>query len=377
MSQLEQFMTSSPLPPSRNRRTWGKFLAGVIAIGLFLGMIASAFVLLRGNTDTTDYSGSGTGQAVVVIGRGDTISEIGQKLQDAGVVLTAEAFVTAASLDDRAATIGPGKYTLREQMSSQSALELMLDPESRADSRLVLPEGLRLEQTVNAAAKATSLPKSDFQKVLQKPAQLDLPTWAKNRPEGFMFPASYDLTGNETARSLLRNLVKRFNQANADLSIEQRAKDVGMSPYQVMIVASLLQAEAAPADFGKVARVIYNRLAADMPLQLDSTVSYALGVNKLQLSEEQLKTPSAYNTYLRRGLPPRPINSPGEAAIEAALSPPKGKWLYFVLIDPASRETKFAKTYDEFLKLKKQYQQNLSSFEKQTPSPTPTPTSNG
>ena len=140
-----------------------------------------------------------------------------------------------------------------------------------------------------------------------------------------------------------------------------------------MIVASLLQAEAAPADFGKVARVIYNRLEADMPLQFDSTVSYALGVTKLQLSEEQLKTPSPYNTYLRRGLPPRPINSPGEAAIEAALSPPKGKWLYFVLIDPASRETKFAKTYDEFLKLKKQYQQNLSSFEKQTPSPTPTP----
>jgi UPF0755 protein len=377
VSQLEPFMTSSPLPPSRHRRTWGKFLAAIIAIGLFFGMVGAAFVLLRGNSDPNDYSGSGTGAAVIVVGRGDTITEIGQKLQKAGVVLTADAFVNAAALDDRAATLGPGKYTLREQMSSSSALQLMLDPESRADSRLVLPEGLRLEQTVNTAAKATSLPKSDFQKVLQDPQQLDLPTWAKNRPEGFMFPASYDLSGNETARSLLRNLVKRFNQASADLSIEQRAKDVGLSPYQVMIVASLLQAEAAPSDFGKVARVIYNRLAADMPLQLDSTVSYALGVTRLQLSEDQLKTPSAYNTYLRRGLPPRPINSPGEAAIEAALSPPKGKWLYFVLIDPASRETKFAKTYDEFLALKKQYQQNLSSFEEQSPSPTPTPTGAG
>jgi UPF0755 protein len=377
VSQLEPFMTSSPLPPSRHRRTWGKFLAAIIAIGLFFGMVGAAFVLLRGNSDPNDYSGSGTGAAVIVVGRGDTITEIGQKLQKAGVVLTADAFVNAAALDDRAATLGPGKYTLREQMSSSSALQLMLDPESRADSRLVLPEGLRLEQTVNTAAKATSLPKSDFQKVLQDPQQLDLPTWAKNRPEGFMFPASYDLSGNETARSLLRNLVKRFNQASADLSLEQRAKDVGLSPYQVMIVASLLQAEAAPSDFGKVARVIYNRLAADMPLQLDSTVSYALGVTRLQLSEDQLKTPSAYNTYLRRGLPPRPINSPGEAAIEAALSPPKGKWLYFVLIDPASRETKFAKTYDEFLALKKQYQQNLSSFEEQSPSPTPTPTGAG
>ena len=375
MSQLEPFMTTNPLPPSQNRRTWGKVVAGLVVLGLFAGMIVAAFVLLKPSNDSTDYAGAGTGEAVVVVGRGDTLTEIGQKLQNAGVVLTADAFVNAAGVDDRSSSIGPGKYTLRKQMSSTSALQLMLDPASRADSRLVLPEGLRLEQTVSAAAKATSLPKSDFQKVLQDPSQLDLPTWAKNRPEGFMFPASYDLTGTETARTVLRNLVKRFNQASADLTLEQRAKDVGLSPYQVLIVASLLQAEAAPNDFAKVASVIYNRLAADMPLQLDSTVSYALGVNRLQLSEDQLKTPSPYNTYLRRGLPPRPINSPGEAAIEAALSPAKGKWLYFVLIDPASRDTKFAKTYDEFLALKKQYQQNLSSFEKQSPSPSPSPSS--
>jgi UPF0755 protein len=379
MSQLEPFMTTSPLPPSRHRRTWGKALAALVSIGLLVGMVVAAFVLLRGSNDTTDYAGAGTGSAVVVVSRGDTLTEIARKLQAAGVVLTADAFVNAAGLDERAQGIGPGKYTLREQMNSAAALELMLDPTSRADSRLVLPEGLRLEQTVNTAAKATSLPKSDFQKVLQDPAQLNLPTWAKNRPEGFMFPASYDLTGDETARTLLRSLVKRFNQASADVGLEARAKEVGLSPYQVLIVASLLQAEAAPNDFGKVARVIYNRLAADMPLQLDSTVSYALGVNDLALSEDQLRTASPYNTYLRRGLPPRPINSPGEAAIEAALDPPKGKWLYFVLLDPNTRETKFATSYDKFLQLKKQYQQNLSSFEQQqasasaSPSSSPTP----
>jgi UPF0755 protein len=179
MSQLEPFMTSQGLPPSRHRRTWGKWLAGIIAFGLLLGMIGVAFVLLRGSQDSTDYSGRGTGEAVVVVARGDTLTEIGQKLQEAGVVLTADAFVGAASLDERAQAIGPGKYTLRSQMSSAAAVELMLDPTSRADSRLVLPEGLRLEQTVSAAAKATSLPKSDFQKVLQDPAQLSLPTGPK------------------------------------------------------------------------------------------------------------------------------------------------------------------------------------------------------
>ena len=287
----------------------------------------------------------------VVVSRGDTLTEIGAKLQEAGVVLSAESFVNAASVDERAGSIGPGRYTMRKQMNSIEALDLMLDPASRADSRLVLPEGLRLEQTVAIAAEATSLPKADFQKVLQEPEQLDLPDFAKDRPEGFMFPATYDLTGEETAKGLLRQLVKRFDQASADVGLEERAAEVGLTPYQVLIVASLLQAEVAPGDFAKAARVIYNRLDQDMPLQLDSTVSYALGLTDIQLNEEQLKTSSPYNTYVRRGLPPRPINSPGEAAMEAALNPAKGKWLYFVSVDPRTNETKFAKSYDKFLEL--------------------------
>jgi UPF0755 protein len=365
VSQLEPFMTSGSLPPSRHRRTWGRRFAALVAIGLVVAMVAVAVLLLRGGGDSQDYVGAGTGKATIIVARGDTLTEIAQKLQKSGVVKSADTFVSAAGVDDRAATIGPGKYTLRQQMGSTDALELMLDPTSRADSRLVLQEGLRLEQTVSVAADATSLPKSDFQKVLQDPAQLDLPAWSKDRPEGFMFPASYDLTGDETARSVLRNLVRRFNQASADIGLEQRAADVKLSPYEVMIVASLLQAEVSPNDFSKVARVIYNRLDQDMPLQLDSTVSYALGVTKLQLSAEQLKTSSPYNTYVRRGLPPRPINSPGEAAIEAALSPAKGSWLYFVAVDPRTNETKFAKTYDKFLKLKAEFQANAAAYEKE------------
>lgn len=360
MSQLEPLMTSGPLPPSRHRRTWGRRIVALVSVLVAGAMIVTSIVLLRGGGEDNDFSGPGSGTAVLVVSRGDTLTEIGQKLQDEGIVRDAGAWVDVASVDDRARTIGPGRYTLRKQMSAAAALELMLDPESRADSRLVLPEGLRLEQTVALAAEATSLPKSDFVKALADPAKLGLPDWARDRPEGFMFPATYDLVGDETALSLLRQLVKRFNQADADIGISERAKTVGLTPYQVMIVASLVQAEAAPQDFAKVARVIYNRLEKDMPLQLDSTVAYALGVTDLTLSAEQLKTASPYNTYLRRGLPPRPINSPGEAAIEAALTPAKGKWLYFVLVDPRSRETAFARTYAQFLELKREYQANLA-----------------
>jgi UPF0755 protein len=361
VSQLEPFMTSDQLPPSRHRSTWARRIVALVSLGIAALMIVTSIVLLRGSSDTTDFAGSGEGEVSVVISRGDTLTEMGRKLQAAGVVQSAESFVNAASVDDRASTIGPGRYTLKKQMSSIAALDLMLDPVSRADSRLVLPEGLRLEQTVSTAADATNLPKSDFQKVLRNPSQLGLPDWAKDRPEGFMFPASYDLTGDETARSLLRQLVKRFNQASDDVSLEARAKDVGLSPYEVVIVASLLQAEVAPQDFQKAARVIYNRLDQNMPLQLDSTVSYALGTSDIQLSADELKTNSPYNTYVRRGLPPRPINSPGEAALDAALSPAKGKWLYFVSVDPSTHETKFARTYEKFLELKREFQQNLAS----------------
>ncbi len=365
MSQLEPFMSNQSLPPSRHRSTWGRRIAALISIGLAVGMIAFSVVLLRGPDESTDYAGGGSGEVVVIVARGDTLTEIGGKLAEAGVVLSSDSFVNAASVDDRAGTIGPGRYTLRKQMSSIAALELMLNPESRADSRLVLPEGLRLDQTVSVSAQATGLPKADFQEVLRSPKQLDLPEWAKDRPEGFMFPASYDLSGDETARSVLRQLVKRFDQASADVDLEARAKDVGLNPYQVLIVASLLQAEVAPPDFDRAARVVYNRLDKDMPLQFDSTVSYALGVSDIQLSADQLETSSPYNTYIRRGLPPRPINSPGEAALEAALAPAKGKWLYFVSVDPEAGVTKFAKTYERFLKLKAEFQANLAQSEQQ------------
>lgn len=365
MSQLEPFMSSEPLPPSRNRKSWPKRIAGVVTVGLAAVMIGASFLLLRGPDETTDFAGSGTGAATVVIERGDTLTRIARKLEKSGVILSADSFLNAAAVDERSATIGPGRYTLRKQMSSIAALELMLDPESRADSRLVLPEGLRLEQTVATAADATSLPKSDFQKVLQDPGQLGLPAWAKDRPEGFMFPASYELVGDESAKSVLRQLVKRFSQASGSVGLEQRAKEVGLSPYEVLVVASLLEAEVAPNDFRKAARVIYNRLDQDMPLQLDSTVSYALGISDIKLNEEQLKTASPYNTYVRRGLPPRPINSPGEAALEAALDPAKGEWLYFVAVDPQTRETKFTKSYDRFLQLKREFEANLAKAEKQ------------
>lgn len=365
MSQLEPFMTQGPLPPSRHRRSWLKVAVGLLTLLLAGAMIVSSVQFLRGSEVESEFVGEGQGEIVIVVERGDTLTEIGSTLADAGVVSSAESFINAASVDDRATGIGPGEYTLRQQMSGTAALELMLDPASRAESRLVLPEGLRLEQTVDASVEATGLPKGDFQTSLESPQDLGLPSWAKNRPEGFMFPATYDLAGDETAEALLRTFVKRFTQASNEVGLEERAAEVGLKPYKVLIVASLLQAEVAPSDFAKAARVIYNRLDQGMPLQLDSTVSYALGVTDIQLNSDQLGTSSPFNTYVNKGLPPRPINSPGEAALEAALDPAEGDWLYFVSVDPTTGETRFTADYDEFLEFKQQFQERLAELEQQ------------
>lgn len=360
MSQLDAFMSEAPLPPSRHR---GRARI-VVGVALVVAVVAAGWFgvnAVKGVFAVDDYPGPGSRTVSVVVERGDSLTAIAGRLEAADVVASTEAFLLAAEADERAVTIGPGTYEMLQQMSGSGALARMLDPAARAQGRLVLPEGLTLEKSVDVIADATEISRKDLDAALADPASLDLPKWAKDRPEGFLFPATYDLAGDEDAPAILNRLVRRFDQMSSDLDLVARADDLGRSPYEVLVVASLVQAEGVTNDFAKVARVIYNRLDAGMPLQLDSTVSYALGITDIQLDDEQLATKSPYNTYVNTGLTPTPINSPGEAAIEAALSPAKGKWLYFVTVDPTTGETKFTKNYDTFLKFKAEFQRNLKS----------------
>lgn len=358
---MNEVLSGEELPPSRNAHSRSKSVvigAGIVAV---IAIIFGIYSTFGGGGESSDYEGAGTGSVSITVSRGESLTKIGNTLEAAGVVKSVESFTSAAANNEASTTIGPGQYTLKSQMSGESALLLMLDPASRAASRLVLPEGLRLEETVALAASATGIPTSDFERVLEEPEALSLPNWAQNRPEGFMFPATYDLVGDENAEAILSALVDRFNQSATSIDLEARAAQAGRSPYEILTVASLLEGEVIPEDFSKVAAVVYNRLEAKMPLQFDSTVSYALGLDELQLSADQLETDSPYNTYKVTGLPPTPINSPGESALEAALSPAKGKWLYFVTVNPDTGETKFAKSYEKFLRLKAEYRAFLDA----------------
>ena len=193
-----------------------------------------------------DYSGPGKGKAVVVVARGDSITGIANTLKEADVVASSDAFINAAKANAKSPSIGPGRYAMLKEMSGAGAVELMLDPRSRADSRLVLPEGLRLNQSLGQASAETGISMQAFRESLKNASRLGLPAYANSNAEGFLFPASYDLAGDESADTILRMLFQRFNQASKELNLQANATALGKSSYDVMKVASLVQAEGLP-----------------------------------------------------------------------------------------------------------------------------------
>jgi UPF0755 protein len=344
---------------AQGRRARGCF-AVVISLVVVGGIIAAFLVGLGKGRDylndlfaAPDYTGNGSGQVLVEISKGQTAASIGKTLEGKDVVKSAKAFERAARDDSRYRSIQAGTYQLRLQMSAKAALAMLLDPQSSIVVRRV---SISPGKTVREAAaliqgsKAARLPNGSVSAALRQPAKLGLPSYAHNRVEGFLYPATYDLPANgTTATAILRQMTARYGQVAARLKLSQTALQKNMDPYDVVTVASLIQAETnRKQDYPKVARVIYNRLNEDMRLQFDSTLKYALGRDgSVFTTPAERATPGPYNTYLTKGLPPTPINSPTEEQLSAALNPAQGDWLYFVTINLDTGETAFASTLAE------------------------------
>ena len=350
MTELGFHMELDPPPTRRRKLPW---LLG--ALGLVLVLVVGVAITVRTVAGPADYEGSGTGTVAVDVASGASITEIANSLVAAGVIANAQPFIDQAALQN--STIAPGRYALHSHMGAGEAFTLMLDPASRTASRLVIKEGQRLKQIVAESSRVSGVPVSKFDTALTRPTAIGLPAAAGGNPEGWLFPATYDVGSKATATSILRQMTARFEQEAQAINLAARARAAGHTQEDIVTIASILEVESNPADYAKVARVIENRLAAGMKLQLDSTVNYALGTEKLHLSAQDLAVDSPYNTYLVAGLPPGPINSPGEAALEAALAPAPGNWLYFITVDPKTGRTVFTKSEAEFLKYKKQFQQ--------------------
>jgi UPF0755 protein len=351
-------------PRRSHRRSRRKALVAVLlALAALGGMGTVAVVGVdriydRFAENTADYPGPGFGEVRFQISLGNAIRTIGANLVAAGVVETEGAFVAAARDEPKAATLQPGFYRLKKEMKAADALALLIDPSSRILNRAAIPEGRNVDETLAVFSRDSGIPVEQFRSALKDMKALGFPAWAKNQPEGFLFPATYDIEPDATATSILKDVAKRFDRALNETELVSKAPVVGMTPLEVLTVASIIEEEVRLAeDFGKVSRVIQNRLDRPMRLQMDSTVRYITGKKAITTTGEDRAIDSPYNTYLKDGLPPGPISSPGRAAIEAALNPTPGPWIYFVAVNPTTGQTKFAVTPAE-------HSRNVAEFRK-------------
>jgi UPF0755 protein len=322
-------------------------LVVLVATGAYgVGKVRSHF------RDAPDYSGSGTGTAVVQIQPGDTAYSLAVRLAEMGIVKSAAAFRKVAAKNDDAANLQPGFYQLHEHMSAAAALDLLLDPRSRLRGRATIPEGSTVQQALALLAKSTEVPLEDLKAAAANPAALGLPSYANGKLEGFLFPATYDIEPGTSAVEVLTTMVDRFEEAADASGLLQRSKELGITPYQAVVVASLIERESKlDEEYPKVARVVYNRLEQKIPLYIDASILYGLGRTSGGLKKSELARDTPYNTRLHAGLPPTPISNPGEAALEGALAPVSGDILYYVLANKDGHHL-FTADYNEFLRQK-------------------------
>ena len=345
----------------RRRFRWIAPLAAllVIVIPLAVGGVY-AYSLYMSKYHPADYTGDGTGSVVVQVPSGASAVSLGPELVQLGVVASSRAFVLAAEHSANPAGLLPGFYGMHKHMQASLAYALLLNPKNLVQVTVTIPEGLRLSQTTTLLGAKSGIPATAYAAALKNPASLGLPSYANGKADGYLFPATYVVQPHETALGVLRGMVQRFDQEAADVNLPAAASQVHRSQDQVIIMASLVQAEGGRlSDYPKIARVIYNRLAQGIPLQLDSTVLYGLNTFGILANDQQLKSPSPYNTYRNKGLPPGPIDSPGNAAIQAVLHPATGNWIYFVTVNPKTGETLFTSSETQFEQFRQELQHNL------------------
>jgi UPF0755 protein len=350
----------------RRKRSGLGCFAVIIALGILVGggywaaTTGIEAIKDRFGSPAADYDGPGEGKVLIEVQEGESAGDIARTLKDKDVIASVEAFTEVAMQNPDSTGIQVGFYELQRQMPAADALDVLVDPANLIQSALTIPEGWRVEQIVERLAAETDFSKRQYNRLLRQPDKIGLPEYAQGNPEGYLFPATYSVPPNATPRSILVQMVDRWRTAADEAGLEEAAERLGYTPAELMTIASLVEAEAnRDEDRFKVARVIYNRLETDATnglLQIDAAVNYAhdrdLGVG---LTLEDLEIDSPYNTYKNPGLPPTPIEAPGDKAIEAAANPAEGPWVYYVTVNLRTGETKFTEDYDEFLRFKQEF----------------------
>lgn len=344
----------------RNAKSWAAVLVSLLVLiggGWFVAdKVSDAW---NEYTAVEDYEGAGTDELIVTIPRGSSLGDIGVLLVQEDVIKSTKAWREAADKTTNANDIQAARYRMKKQLPAKTAMDMLLDPANIVRIRVTIPEGLRQTEQWPIIQKATGVSAKNLAAQAKDAEQLGLPDYANNKTEGFLFPETYEVSDEPTAKSVMAMQIRQFRRVSDGLKLEDAAKAINREPLDVVIVASIIEKEVSnPNDQPLVASVLYNRLDAGQRLELDSTVIYANNIKgKLTTTDEQRNVDSPYNTYRNKGLPPGPISNPGKAALAAALNPAKTDYRYFVVVDPEKGTTKFAKTFDE-------HNQNVREFQR-------------
>jgi UPF0755 protein len=361
-------------------------IVGLISVAVLIGVVVAVVLLgsrlwhSMSTAPPTDFTGDGEHDVLIQVHDGDTTTAIGQTLLDKHVIASVKPFVAAAQRSAAISAIQPGFYQLRTKIPAASAVAKLADPANRV-GKLTIPEGRQLDDvidirsnqvtdgiftlisrascvTLDGSEKCVSADDLRAAARAETPASLNVPEWAlqpvsqmgndHRRLEGLIAAGTWNVDPTASAPQILASLIATSADHYAGGGLLATAASMGMSPYHILTVASLIQREAKPQDFAKVARVVYNRLAKPQRLEFDSTVNYPLDRQEVATTDEDRARVTPWNTYAADGLPATPICSPGDQALAAAEHPAPGDWLYFVTIDMQGT-TLFTKDYRQHL----------------------------
>ncbi|HWQ76040.1 MAG TPA: endolytic transglycosylase MltG [Syntrophomonas sp.] len=292
----------------------------------------------------------------VSIPAGSGAVQVAGLLKAKDLIRSEKAFLKYCRQEQLDGALKAGSFSLSRSMSTPEICRQLVDGKN-ANNYVTIPEGYTLKTIGQLMLEKRHISEEAWQKALQDDYDYDfLPApGSPNRLEGYLYPDTYEFAEQADAHDIIDQMLSNF-AFHWDQEFAQLAKKQNLNQHDVVIIASLVEGEAQQADERRrIAGVIYNRLAIDMPLQIDATVLYSLGTHKNTVDYNDLKVDSPYNTYLHRGLPAGPIGSPGSAAIKAAMQPEKNDYYYYVSRGDGSHQ--FSRTYSEHLAAIKKYAQ--------------------
>lgn len=334
-----------PMPPERKGgRRWVVVGVAVLVLGLLTAGLGAAWFQSQ-----LDPAGAPGDPVTFTVPEGASASSIADLLEEEGVIRNATAFRFYVRFKG-VSGFKAGEYTLRQDESADAVIAALTAGPKFVfkGNKLTIPEGFTLKQIAARVGKVPGLSAERFLELANSgEVRSQYQPDDSNNMEGLLYPETYLIEDGEDERSILTKMVDTFDAQAAASGIDNAADQVGLTPYEAIVAASLIERETRfDEERGKVSRVIQNRLAKKMRLEIDATVVYALGGDKTRVLLKDLQVDSPYNTYKISGLPPTPIASPSRASMEAAVAPVDGPWLFYVVTEADGRHS-FSETFAE------------------------------